>query len=254
MNGKFSHKTGKYLVIVLVLVLALSVQASPAYAGLVTSPTIQLSVASVWQGFSNPITIIAGLGTSPTTPIKGATLGIYVDSKLIGTGTTDDSGRVSLGYDPSGLLLGSHTVEVRFIGGTINSIEYYSSSTSTLFIVEGFSFNGFFSPVTMELLNNVNAGRTVPIKWKLIGNVSGNYVSDLSVVKNIETGETNCGSDAVNMITEVDTSGSSGLRYDLEANQFIYTFQTEKAWAGTCRRFLLTLIDETTYVVDFRFK
>ena len=94
----------------------------------------------------------------------------------------------------------------------------------------------------------------MPIKWSLVGTVSGDYVSDLSVVQNIESVETNCGSELVNTITEADTSGSSGLRYDLEANQFIYTFQTEKTWAGTCRQFKLILIDDTTYVVDFRLK
>jgi hypothetical protein len=96
MNSKFYHKIGMYLIVILVLVLVLSIQASPAYAGIGTSPTIELSVSSVLKGLSNPITIIAGIGTSPTSSVKGATLEIYVDSELIGTGTTDGTGSISL--------------------------------------------------------------------------------------------------------------------------------------------------------------
>jgi hypothetical protein len=205
----------------------------------------------VW-GSTDPISLIAGLGTSPSEPIKGAILEIYVGGALIGTGVTDEWGQVTLSYDASSLLPGAYKVEVRFAGGQIGLFDYDPSSTYQMLYVR-YTFAGFQPPVTMDTWNTVKAGQTVPLKWQLTDG-HGNYVSSLLAITALETAAMACGGGAENAIPDADTSGSSGLRYDPEANQYIFTFQTDKAWSGTCRQFLLSLSDGASYSADFQFK
>lgn len=50
-----------------------------------------------------------------------------------------------------------------------------------------------------------------------------------------------------------DTSGSSGLRYDPGAGQFIFTWQTNKTWVNQCVRLVVTLSDDTVHYAHFKF-
>jgi hypothetical protein len=49
----------------------------------------------------------------------------------------------------------------------------------------------------------------------------------------------------------VDATGK--LRYDSAAGQYVYTWQTDKASAGTCARFSVTLVDGTTHEAYYKF-
>jgi hypothetical protein len=49
-----------------------------------------------------------------------------------------------------------------------------------------------------------------------------------------------------------DTSGTT-LRYDAVARQYILTVKTDKAWAGSCKTFTLTLADGTQHQANFSF-
>jgi len=51
-----------------------------------------------------------------------------------------------------------------------------------------------------------------------------------------------------------DDSGASGLHYDFTANQFIYSWKTDKSWANKCRKFILTLNDGSVHCAYFKFK
>ena len=53
--------------------------------------------------------------------------------------------------------------------------------------------------------------------------------------------------------TATNPPGSSGLSYQAKKNQYSYTWQTDKTWAGTCRQFILTLNDGTQRVAYFQF-
>ncbi len=265
MNTTFSGVRRASLLLALALALTLVIQAAPAYAGLGTSPTITLSASTISWCLTSPISLIAGLGTSPSidvngnfvpgVPIADAPLELYIDDILVGTGITDADGQFELSYDPSGLLPGEYTVDLLFPGGDIKGESYDEGHARALLVVEGFyGFPGFQPPVTMGALNTVKAGQTVPIKWP-ITDENGNAVGDLRWIKSLKSDVLpTCEGSTVNPIAEADTSGSSGLRYDTDANQYIFTFQTEKAWAGTCRRLVLTLINNDSYSVDFQFK
>ena len=99
----------------------------------------------------------------------------------------------------------------------------------------------------------MSAGRAAPMKWQLTDS-SGNYISALSAVVSINSANIPCPGGASDPVEAVDTSGASGLRYDLLSNQYIFTWQTAKSWAGSCRRFLLSLDDGTTKSADFQFR
>lgn len=52
---------------------------------------------------------------------------------------------------------------------------------------------------------------------------------------------------------ETTTSGQSTLTYDSSKKQYVYTWKTEKSWAGTCRQFTLRLLDGSSYSAFFNF-
>ena len=48
-----------------------------------------------------------------------------------------------------------------------------------------------------------------------------------------------------------DSENSSGLR--AEGEKYTYVWKTSSAWAGTCRKFVLTLVDGTSHAALFKF-
>ena len=118
-----------------------------------------------------------------------------------------------------------------------------------------YTFLGFFQPVeNMPVLNIGKAGRTIPVKWQL-KNASGAYVTSLSTVVNnpLQYRQINCDNSAPEDPLPADSSGSSGLRYDATANQFIFTWQTSNSFAGKCYELLLDLSDGTQHVSRYKF-
>ncbi|MCB9140616.1 MAG: PxKF domain-containing protein, partial [Caldilineaceae bacterium] len=47
---------------------------------------------------------------------------------------------------------------------------------------------------------------------------------------------------------------SSSLTYDANTDQYIYTWKTDKSWAGTCRQLIVQLNDTTAHLANFDFK
>ncbi len=114
-----------------------------------------------------------------------------------------------------------------------------------------FNFTGFFQPVdNLPTLNVMNAGKGVAVKFSLGGyqglNVFANgYPTSSTVV---------CGSTVEDAVEQTVTIGSSDLTYDASTDQYIYKWKTDKAWAGTCRTFVMKLSDGTYHRANFKFK
>ena len=116
-----------------------------------------------------------------------------------------------------------------------------------------FAFHGFFQPVDNNgVFNVVNAGRAIPLKFDLSGDqgldifVAGFPAS--TVVPCIAGGGTD-------VLEETVTAGNSSLSYSQGQpfGQYHYVWKTDKAWANTCRRLDLKLVDGTTHSAFFKF-
>jgi hypothetical protein len=115
-----------------------------------------------------------------------------------------------------------------------------------------YNFSGFFDPVqNPPLINSVQAGRSVPIKFSLSGD-QGLAVLEPGYPKSATIP---CDSNpSVDGGDETDTAGSSALSYDASQDQYVYVWKTDKRWAGTCRQFVLRLIDGTAHRANFMFR
>jgi hypothetical protein len=54
-------------------------------------------------------------------------------------------------------------------------------------------------------------------------------------------------------VEETVTAGGSSLTYDASANQYIYVWKTDKAWASQCRVLEVKLADGTSHYAYFTF-
>jgi hypothetical protein len=115
-----------------------------------------------------------------------------------------------------------------------------------------YDFSGFFSPVdNTPMFNSVKAGAGVPVKLSL----NGDQGLSIFATGYPKSQWINCDTSApLDAIEETVSTGSSGLSYDPIADQYVYVWKSEKAWAGTCRQLMLRLNDLTDHVANFRFK
>jgi hypothetical protein len=116
-----------------------------------------------------------------------------------------------------------------------------------------YRFSGFQPPINNTGLNSAKAGRTIAVKWQL-STSDGSVVNDPSAVTGIFATSIACANGLPGDSIPAETSGQSGLRFDNTANQFIFTWSTDKAWSGTCRRLQVNLNDGTAPSADFTFK
>ena len=113
-----------------------------------------------------------------------------------------------------------------------------------VFATVKFPFAGFFSPVkAAPAVNTVKAGQTVPLKFSLGGN-RGTDIFDSAPTVSLGTCPAGTG-------TSVAAEGR--LHYDASADQYVFTWNTSKTWAGKCAVFSLKLVDGTTHEASFMF-
>ncbi len=118
-----------------------------------------------------------------------------------------------------------------------------------------YGFGGFLQPVdNLPTVNVGKAGRTYPIKWQL-PLCAGGYVSRLNAVNYnpLRYRQIACDGSSQQDLLETETSGSSILRYDTTAQQYVYNWQTSSTFAGKCYELLLELDNGTTPVARFSF-
>lgn len=127
-----------------------------------------------------------------------------------------------------------------------------NTSSCSFTVTVLYNFTGFFSPVgNPPVLNTVNAGRAIPVKFSLSGNKSLNIFATGSPV----SGQITCDASAPpSEVVETLTAGSSTLSYDASSDQYTYVWKTESSWAGTCRQLIVTLNDGSQHVANFKFR
>jgi hypothetical protein len=169
----------------------------------------------------------------------------------------DFQGNAALGAVP--LPAGLYTVDAYF-NGTIPlspsltlSDDYYESSSQLGLSLELtiFPFTGFFAPVdNPPTLNQMNAGRAVPLKFSLGGNQGLSiFAPDYPKSQTIQ-----CSAQSpVDGVEQTVTAGSSSLSYDPVTGIYTYTWKTDRSWANSCRQIILKFIDGQIYTANFRF-
>jgi len=162
---------------------------------------------------------------------------------------TDDSGSVTVMTNPvSGAVfqVGTTTVNVTATDPTGNT------ATGSFTVTVLHNFSGFLQPVeNLPLLNLVNAGQAVPVKFSL----SGNKGLNIFAAGYPASGQIACdASEPGSVIEETISAGGSGLTYDAAADRYTYVWKTQKAWKGTCRILSVRLTDGSEHFAKFRFK
>jgi hypothetical protein len=114
-----------------------------------------------------------------------------------------------------------------------------------------FDFSGFFRPVdNLPTLNVVKAGSGIPLKFSL----SGDQGLDILAFGYPASYGVDCNTSApLDPVEQTVTAGASSLSYDADVDQYVYVWKSDKAWAGTCRRLDVTLIDGTRHIAHFKF-
>jgi len=134
------------------------------------------------------------------------------------------------------------------ICGTVTSFSEFAM------LEAAFHFVGFLSPLeNPPVVNSVKAGQSVPLKFQLIDD-NGGYLSNLDAVTGIWLQQVECTNSQLNNdVYTTNTSGDSGLHYDTETNQFIYTWKTKKN-IPDCSRIILELYNSFLQEVYFEKK
>ena len=157
------------------------------------------------------------------------------------TATRSDSQALTAPY-PAGLT----TITWRATDPSGN----YSECPQTIQV--SYIFTGFFSPVgNLPILNVVNAGRAIPVKFSL----SGNKGLSIFAANSPQIGVIPCDASAPAVdLTDTVTAGGSSLSYDAGSDQYNYVWKTDSSWAGTCRQLQVRLNDGNVHVANFKFK
>jgi hypothetical protein len=144
--------------------------------------------------------------------------------------------------------LGPHTFTV-----TATDLRGNTTTKTVSYYVLGIF--GFKPPIdNPPVVNVVNSGNTIPVKWTL-KDANGNFYRSLSSVTSISSKAIKCLSATTDPDPDVTASGLAGLKYDLTNEQFVYNWPTQKSWKGTCRRLIIGLVGNGVLpYADFQFK
>ncbi|HEX6433022.1 MAG TPA: PxKF domain-containing protein [Gemmatimonadales bacterium] len=189
------------------------------------------------------------LSWTPGSITAGVPLGAQqLNATATGVGGVTLAG--SFAYTPAaGTILGTGptTLSVVFTPASPN---YHAVGTSVSMTVQsGITFKGFFSPIrNLPAVNVVTAGTSVPVKFT----VGGKRWIQILASNSPSSEPAVCPTGTPEHTVRPGVSGSSGLRS--MGYSYAYVWKTNPGWAGTCRRFILTLADGSRHEAMFRFK
>lgn len=202
---------------------------------------------------SDPATV-SGINidkTKPVVEVTGVTDGAtYILGSVPAAGCSTSDGLSGVATFASLSLSGGPVGSITATcDGAADKAGNTGSAIATYLVV--YDWDGFFRPVdNLPTLNIAKAGSAIPVKFSLSGNQGLGIIANGYPVSRVIA----CDAAAVtDSIEETLTAGNSSLSYDALADQYIYVWKTEKAWAGTCRQFSMKLNDTQTYSFNVKF-
>lgn len=163
------------------------------------------------------------------------------------TATDGLSGPASCSVSGYSTALGTHT---------LTAVAYDKAGNQTTetrsYSVNAWTLNGFYQPVDMNgVVNTVKNGATVPLKFEVF---AGNELTSVATtVKGFSVKQVSCSTSAPIDDIELTTTGSTSLRYDTTAGQFIQNWQTPKV-VGACYVVTMTTQDGSSISANFKLK
>jgi hypothetical protein len=149
---------------------------------------------------------------------------------------------------------GSYQALVGFTDGTQSGTTFDTVSITVTDAAPPLAFSGFSQPVAnAPAVNTVKNGSTVPVKWSL--STSGNEVSSLDAIASgyPKAVQVDCSTTASYDAVETTVTGSTSLRYDSTAHQYVYDWQTPRQ-SGTCWRLDIKFIDGSIQSANFKLR
>jgi serine protease AprX len=180
-----------------------------------------------------------------------ASSGLPVEYSATGSCTVGSGGSVHItGVGPCTVTATQPGLDVYGIEATAPKPWYPAPAVSRTFGVT-WPYSGFFAPIANDTANVAQPGSAVPVKFSLgadrgLAVLAAGYPTSTQVDCAAGT--------ATTTLDPTVTAGQSGLAYDPLANQYVYVWKTEKAWAGSCRQLTVRLVDGSVHTAAFRFK
>ncbi|HEY4648976.1 MAG TPA: PxKF domain-containing protein, partial [Gemmatimonadales bacterium] len=156
----------------------------------------------------------------------------------------------SFGYTPAAgtqfNTAGTISLSVLF---TPSNANYAAASMSASINVSGaMNFSGFYAPVrNMPYVNRATAGGAIPIKFA-IGGFRGLQVLQANSPTSVAVA---CPAGAPENAVRASIAPRGGLQS--LGSSYTYVWRTNASWAGSCRKFVLTLSDGSTHEAMFHF-
>jgi len=126
------------------------------------------------------------------------------------------------------------------------------TGTDTATVDVNFDFGGFVGPVAgPPAVNLVKAGSSVPITFSL----NGFQGLEILAAGSPSSTAYSCSSAArSNPVVATARTSRSRLTYNGATDTYTFVWKTDKSWAGTCRQFVITFVDGSSYAANFQFK
>ena len=208
--------------------------------------TREITVDLITVDTANPLTdIVAGrANTSVTFKLGDGTGGYWgypVDYPAAGTWSVwlDP---LAFYNPPEGLAAGAHGW-VLGDNSDFKTMVRWQAGTDAV-------FSGFFQPVdNRPTLNVVRAGDAIPVRFAL----GGDYGLDIFAAGYPKSQKMPPRIGRRDVVEETVKAKASSLTYLVRTGRYVYTWKTDKAWAGTFRQLVLQLRDGTVHKADFVF-
>jgi len=196
--------------------------------------------------------------TPPTVNILGISVGDEFDfgdslPSVTCNATDNLSGIESCTIDPATLPIsvGTHTITATAKDNAGNE-----ASTSIQYTIVAWTIKGFYQPVdNPPIVNVAKSGSTIPLKFEVFKTVSGEEITDTSIVQLLKPQKISYSS--INGLQtdeiELTATGDTSLRYDPIEGQFIYNWKTPSQ-KDTYWKVTVYTIDGSSISALFRLK